>query len=150
MQKINWATVAWSGLSDALVQALKEWRPPSSEKEREYRDALYEYLRKILPEDVPIEKEYRHRGTTCDLYLRWKGFLGETEVFIELKRDLKKKGDFDRLAGQIQGLDPENNIVLVVLVGDSDKSLVGRLDERFDGTKLEIVQVRPSKKKPPH
>jgi hypothetical protein len=147
MEKISWATVAWSGLSDALAQALRDWRPRTLEKERDYRDALFGYLRKILPEDVPIEKEYRDRGTTCDIYLRWKGFLGETEVFIELKHDLKKKGDFDRLAGQVQGLDPENHIVLVVFIGDSDDSLIGRLEERYDGTKLEIVKVRPLKKK---
>jgi hypothetical protein len=147
MTKISWAAVAWSGLSDALAQALKDWRPPLLETERAYQGALYGYLRKILPEDVPLEKEYRDRGTTCDLYLRWKGFLGETEVFLELKRDLKKKGDFDRLMGQIQGLDPENRIVFVILIGDSDESLVGRLAERYEGTKLELIRVRPSKRK---
>lgn len=78
-----------------------------------------------------MEKEYRHKGTTPDLYLRYTGILGTTtEVFFELKRHLTKKAEFNRVVGQIEDLDPGDNILYVVLMGESDPSLVDRLREK--------------------
>ena len=92
----------------------------------------FRYLRAALPEDTRIEREYRHAGTTTDVGVIYKGmgFLSnEALVCFELKRNLKKKTDYDRLVGQIEGLRPKKNNVFVVLVGDTDEALVGRLRE---------------------
>lgn len=84
-----------------------------------------------VPDDARVEKEYRHRGTTMDIYVTWKGILQSDGLTFELKKDLTKKTDFDRLVGQIEGLDPVKNKVIVVLVGKTDKALLGRLREKY-------------------
>jgi len=131
-EKINLGFFGES-LREGLLRTLKDWRPPTMKTELEYRNALFERLRNALPESAKIEKEYRHGGTTIDLYVRCKeGFLAsDTEVFFELKRNLTKKNEFDRLVGQIEGLDPRENTVFVVLFGERDPALVGRLKERY-------------------
>lgn len=48
-------------------------------------------------------------------------------MLFELKRNLTRKNEFDRLVGQIEGLDPRENTVFVVLFGERDPALVGRL-----------------------
>jgi hypothetical protein len=70
LKKISKAEVAYSGLNYALLRLLRDWQPPPLKTELEYRNALFEYLREALPEDARVEKEYRHSGTTSDLYLR--------------------------------------------------------------------------------
>src|SRR5947209_2414730 len=125
--KISKSELGWSGLHKALLRVLKVWRPPPLKTEQEYRDALLDRLRDALPEEATVEKEYRHHGTTSDLYVRCKaGFpSSETEVFFELKLDLKKKSQLDHLVGQVQGHDPQRNKVFVVLFGVSNPSYVG-------------------------
>lgn len=151
MKKISKAEVAFSGLDDALLRSLKEWRPPSLKTELEYRNHLFDYLRQAPPEDARLEKEYRHSRTTSDLYLHYKGMIGSAEVFFELKHNLKKKAQFTRLVGQIEELDPERHTIFVVLTGESDPSLVARLKERYErplhgmvggiGKTMEIVEI---------
>lgn len=121
------------GLHRGLVRILKNWRPSAMRTELEYRDALFERLRAALPDNAQIEKEYRHRGTTVDLYIRCnEGFPPtDTEVFFELKRNLTKKSEYDRLVGQIEGLDPRENKIFVVLFGERDPALVRRLKEQY-------------------
>jgi hypothetical protein len=110
--------------------------------ELEYRNALYQRLRKALPEGAKIEKEYRHVGRTIDLYVRCKeGFPpSDVEVFFELKLNLTKKNECDRLVGQIQGLDPEENNVFIVLFGEADPALVGRLAEQY-AESVTVVEI---------
>ena len=133
VEKVSKAAMQFAGLNDALLRLLRDWRPLPRKRELEYRNALFEYLREALPEECRIEKEYRHSGTTSDLYLRWKGALGVTTgVFFELKRNLKRKGEFNRFVGQIEEINPRRNIVIVVLIGELDASLVARLKEQYD------------------
>jgi hypothetical protein len=63
-----------------------------------YRDSLTAFLRERL-KDAQIEKEYRHAGTTIDIYVKQSGFFGSSEVFVELKRNLLRKTELDRLVG---------------------------------------------------
>jgi hypothetical protein len=124
-----------------LVHTVRDWRPPSFKTELEYRNHLFDYLRESVPDDTRVEKEYRHSGTTLDLFLSYKGALGtSTEVFFELKRNLTKKVEFDRLVGQIEGMLPDKHIVFVVLVGDLDESLVGRLKSKYS-ERISIIEV---------
>jgi hypothetical protein len=102
--------------------------------EVEYRNALFDRLRNILPEDATVEKEYRHGGTTSDLYVRSKeGFpiSYDTEIFFELKHNLTRKSQLDRLVGQIHGLDPKRHNIIVVLTGERDPALIGRLKDQY-------------------
>lgn len=127
--KVNKASIGFNGLMSTLEELVKGWKPDPMATETGYSNALAAYLRAALPEDTRVEREYRHAGTTTDVGVIYKGILSGGEVFFELKRNLKKKTDYDRLIGQIEGLRPKQNRIFVVLVGDTDDALVGRLRE---------------------
>jgi hypothetical protein len=152
--KLSKADVAFSGLLPNLVKVIKNWRPGGLASEAEYRDSLLAFLQRAVPEDCYIEKEYRHMGTTTDLCLRWTGLVFKGKVFVELKRNLDKKATLDRLIGQLETLEPGRHAILVVLVGRTDRALVGRLKGKYkdflDGLYSEpmaIVVIETSSKK---
>src|SRR6185295_14837282 len=127
--KVNKASIGFNGLVSTLEELVKGWKPEPMATETGYSNALAAYLRAALPEDTRVEREYRHDGTTTDVGVIYKGILNDGEVFFELKRNLRKKTDYDRLVGQIEGLQPRKNKIFVVLVGETDPALVGRLRE---------------------
>jgi hypothetical protein len=127
MTQVSKMHVGWNGLLGSLAGRVKVWRPPLLNKEKEYSDALASYLRESLPPDTQVETEYRHHGETIDVYVRYSGILSNDEVFIEVKRRLSRKSEFNRLIGQVMGLGPEKHKLLVVLIGTCDIELVGRL-----------------------
>jgi hypothetical protein len=73
MAKIDKLTVSLNGLLSAFVKFVEAWQPPELKAETAYRDHLVEHLRAAVPEDARVEREYRHRGTTIDIYVSWKG-----------------------------------------------------------------------------
>jgi hypothetical protein len=131
MAKIDKLSVSFNGLLPVISKAIGEWKPPKLKSEIAYRDDLLAYLRAIVPEDARVEREYRHRGTTMDLWLGWKGVMSSDELAFELKLNFKKKTDFDRLIGQIEGLEPRKNKTLLVLIGETDLGLLGRVQEKY-------------------
>lgn len=131
MATIGRTTVWWTGLLATIESVVGNWRPPKLMRETQYRDHLLAALQRAVPTDARVEKEYRHLGTTTDLWVRWQGMFWTDEVFVELKVNLTKKADYDRLVGQIEILKPSENKTLVVLIGDANPSLVGRLKDRY-------------------
>ena len=119
-------------LFGAVEQELSKWHPPALKTESAYSEALADYLRHALPKDVRVEREYRHEGTTADLCVLLNGLLSNDKLLFEVKRSLRKKADYDRLIGQIEGLKPRQNSILIVLVGDTDPALLGRLREHCE------------------
>jgi hypothetical protein len=111
---------------DTVVNLIHLWQPDRFPKELKYRDSLANFLRERLPQAI-IEKEYRHSGTTSDLYVECNGFLRTSEVFIELKRDLLQKNQLDRLIGQLESLKPSKHRIIVVLCGETKPELLTRL-----------------------
>lgn len=126
--------VAWEGLFSAIDRVtLNEWNPGPLKSEKQFRDSLLAQLRLGAP-PAPlcrIEKEYRDGGTTADIYMKWQGLVFSAEIYIELKLNLTRKTDFDRLVGQIHGLEPAKRKIVVVLCGETDPALLGRLKELF-------------------
>ena len=133
MVRLSKVGIAWHGIAPSIGNLLRQWRPPRLNTEVAYSDALAKYLRAALPEGSRIEREYRHEGTTCDVSIQYSGLMSNELVLIEVKRDLRRKSDYDRLVGQIAGLKPDNNSVMIVLVGDTDPTLRGRLEEQVRG-----------------
>lgn len=121
-----------SAYESAFKLAL-EWQPEDLPSELKYRDSLIAFLRERLKnEKAKIEREYRHSGTTTDIYVQMSNwFSGTTEVFLEIKRDLNQKTKLNRLVGQIEDLKPKKNHVLVVLCGETDPALLTRLKEQY-------------------
>jgi hypothetical protein len=124
------ASVAWKSLLGKTLQELHSWKPQLQSSELAYRNALIDYLREVAPE-ARIQKEYRHSGTTADLHLKWDGFFSSDEIFFELKRNLTKKAECDRLIGQIEALDPRKNKVIVVIFEQCETALLQRLRSHY-------------------
>jgi RecB family endonuclease NucS len=131
MTRTTKAGIAWNGLLQCLTDCIGAWKPPLYGKETEYSRALAEYLRLSLPVDAHVECEYRHLGETIDIFVRHRGVLANGEVFIEVKRRLNRKSELNRLVGQVMSLAPGKNRLLVVLIGECDVELVGRLKHQF-------------------
>lgn len=131
MSKVTKAGISWNGLLASLTSCVNDWKPSAQSKEVAYSRLLGEYLRESLPDDAQVEREYRHAGETLDVYVRCSGLLKNDEVFIEVKRRLVRKPELNRLVGQISALNPVKNKVLVVLIGECDRELVGRLRHQF-------------------
>jgi hypothetical protein len=145
MARISKLSIAFSGALTHVSKVIREhWKPGKLTSEREYRSSLAEFLREAAP-DAKLEKEYRHDGTTTDIYFKY-----DAEIFIELKYNLQRKGDCDRLVGQIEGLNPKKHKIIVVLCGDEqNESLHGRLQEKYrtgwEGTSPVIIVQDPQR-----
>jgi hypothetical protein len=157
MPKLDKLTVGWTGLVPVFSDLVSKWKPAKLKTEAAYRNDLLALIRESVPDDAKVEKEFRHRGTTMDIWVGWKGMFSSDELAFELKVNLKKKTDFDRLIGQIEGLEPTKNKTLVVLIGETDGALLGRLKEKYaellnpitgNEIKLAIVLVAVSENAP--
>ena len=130
--------------SESVFKLVKEWKPESLPTELKYRDSLAAFIRERL-EDAKVETEYRHSGTTADVYVKESGFFGSSEVFVELKRNLVHKAQLDRLVGQIHGLQPKKNNIIVVLCGGANPALVARFRELFAEDLYTLIADIPSR-----
>ena len=137
MPKIEKVSVTLNGVLPVFTDFVNTWSPPKLKNEVAYRDHLLAYIREAVPPETKVEREFRHRGTTMDIWIGWKGFLATDELAFELKLNLKKKTDFDRLVGQLEGLEPAKNKTLLVLVGETDHALLGRIKEKY------ALQLKP-------
>jgi hypothetical protein len=156
MTRLTKLGIGHRGILDTLARRLRDdWHPAALSTELAYSDALAAHLRALLPEDSRVEREYRHDGTTCDVCVRYRGMLSSDMVLIEVKRNLRRKSDYDRLVGQIEGLKPGKNSIILVLVGETDPALLGRLQDQFedeldeDSDALRIVVVKQESPPPP-
>lgn len=111
-----------------VATLLSDWHPSVLKNELGYSNSLASYLRAALPDDAQVDREYRHEGTTCDIRIAYRV---ADEVFLELKWQLRKKAECDRLIGQVEGLKPSKNKIIVVLVGETNQTLHGRLKAQF-------------------
>src|SRR5262249_42706826 len=115
---------------ESVLKVVYQWEPGVQPTELKYRDSLVAFIRENL-KDSKIETEYRHGGTTVDIYVKQSGFFGSSEVFVELKRNLKQKTQLDRLVGQIASIGPKKYAILLVLCGETNPALVTRFKEMF-------------------
>jgi len=107
------------------------WEPGTLPSERKYRDSLIAFLGNRLS-NATIEKEYRHSGTTVDIYVKESHLIGSPQVFVELKRNLLRKAELDRLVGQIECLQPRRNNIIIVLCGQTNPTLVAHFEEQYN------------------
>jgi hypothetical protein len=126
MPEVSKLGVGWSGLLEQLTECIKAWRPPLLKREIDSSRLLAAYLRERLPPDSHVETEYRHAGETIDVCVRYSGIVSNDEIVLEVKRRLTRKTELSRLVGQVMGLGPEKNKILLVLIGSCDVELVGR------------------------
>jgi len=136
---------------ESVYKIGKEWQSLPLPMELKYRDAFVTFLRGHLKNAKRIEPEYRHLGTTTDIYVEQAGFWGTSGVFVELKRNFISKAQLDRLVGQIESLEPNKNFIIVILCGETNPALVARLKERYkceEGDYVVMSRVRVIVKEP--
>ena len=142
----------FGGLFDDVLELVKRWRPKRGyEKETQYRDDLYNFLMRELngessytpifgsPEPIRLKKEANR--SLADIA------VGDRQVGIELKKDLKVKSKIDRLMGQIDHYVKDyKEGVIVVLVGSTEKSIEievkTRLKEKLEGINVGFSEFR--------
>ncbi len=116
---------------ESVYKLGKEWQPQLLPTELKYRDSFVAYLRERLKDAKKIETEYRHLGTTTDIYVEQSGFFGSSAVFVELKRNFLSKGQLDRLVGQLESLEPNKHFIVVILCGETNPALAARLKDKY-------------------
>jgi hypothetical protein len=115
---------------ESARKLIEEWQPLELPTELKYRDSLAAFFRERL-DGSTVETEYRHNGTTTDIFLKQSGLLFSTEVFVEMKRNLHSKTELDRLVGQIERLNPKKNHIIVLLCGETNPALADRLKDQY-------------------
>lgn len=111
-------------LFDECVNLINSWQPHQKyANELKYRDDLMNFLYERLNEsgdilsgnrNVKLKKEASR--SLCDIG------VGNQQVGIELKKDLKSKSQINRLQGQVEDYEDDyKEGVIVVLVGKVDK-----------------------------
>ena len=99
-----------------------EWHPDwSMKEERQYRDDLMEFLRKHLDKTHTVKPE--ESRALADIGI-------DRRIGIELKLNLNKGTDVDRLIGQLQRYLKDYDYILVVLLGKTDRGIESEIIQR--------------------
>jgi hypothetical protein len=107
---------------------INNWEPEVYSNELAYRDDLFSFLRSELnkpsafgtpQERVNVTKE-DGRGL-CDIAINRR-------IGIELKKDLSRKSEMDRLVGQVVGYKGDYEDIIIVLVGISTDEVNDQLE----------------------
>lgn len=114
--------IGFDTLFGDTVSIIKNWEPEKEyNNEIEYRNDLLDLLRKkinsiqnpILGNQNRISVTKEDGRGLCDIGI-------DRKIGIELKKDLKKKSQVDRLAGQILLFKKDYHDLIIVLVGKTD------------------------------
>jgi hypothetical protein len=138
---------------ESAIKLIEEWQPGELPSEAKYRDSLAAFFRARLGK-ATVETEYRHHGTTTDIFVKQPGLVfGDTEVFVEMKRNLVSKTELDRLVGQIERLNPKKTHIIVLLCGETKPELADRLKEQYrdylwSGWSMRLI-LKPAKRNSP-
>ena len=119
--------IGQNGIVPSIAAVLRDWHPLSLKNEPAYSNALADHLRAVLPHGTHIERERPHEGAPRDIRIAHD----DDEVFLEVKYQLQKNTELDRLVGQVEGLKPRKNKIIIVLIGDTKQKLLGKLNEQF-------------------
>ena len=112
----------WDSVSH-VETLINEWRPRACETEKDYQNSLYNFLEEKLP-GKNITKEYGIGRSKVDIAIGKK-------VFIELKKDIRSTGQFQRLIGQLEIYKNDCDNMLLVVCGKNDNNLMKQLRDKL-------------------
>jgi len=129
----------FGNMFDDVINIIEDWKPNEDyPNENNYRDDLMKFLRNELnkpnslalgqPERITIKKD-AGRGY-CDIVV-------DNRIGIELKKDLRRKKDVDRLSGQLLDYKKEYEDIIIVLVGETNDEWLDKLYDKIDDIKGE-------------
>ncbi len=113
----------WSP-KDAVAKIIKEWSATGCTSEKECEDSLYALLHERFPE-IQIIRQYGRGRSRVDLMVAEK-------VMIELKYTLTSTSEYQRLVGQLIEYKDWHKDILLVLVGDTERSILKQLERTIE------------------
>jgi RNA-binding protein YhbY len=144
----------FGSLFDEVLGIVKAWTPSKEHPtERGYRDELANYLRKELKKSSPFDDFAPRRHKIKKEHSRSLADIAVDEkVAIELKKDLRKKKDIDRLVGQLRHFKKNYDDVIIVLCGKTSEEAYDEVMELETTADLleqrgNVAIVRKDKKK---
>lgn len=102
-----------------VVKIISEWQPRGCNTEKDFERSLAEELRLQMP-DVSIQQQYGAARQRVDIVIGKK-------VAIELKKNLKTTGEYQRTIGQIEHLVEDWENTVLVVCGSVDPDLLQAL-----------------------
>ena len=105
----------WSP-KDAVAKLVREWSPDECASEKGCEDSLYVFLHDRLDE-MQIIRQFGRGRARVDLMVAEK-------VMVELKYTLTSTSEYQRLVGQLVEYKNWHKDILLVLVGDTERSLL--------------------------
>lgn len=147
----------FGSLFDDVLEIVKDWKPKGKyTSESGYRDDLMAYLRKKLNEPEPFSFGLTKKHVIRKESGRHLADIGvDRKVGIELKMNLTKKTQRNRLVGQLTDYMKDYKGIIVVLCGEIREAECEELredikrisPEDFFGEETPIKIVRMDKKK---
>ena len=112
-----------------IIDLIKDWKPRNCKKETDYTKSLKKFLdRELSPVDIYVGKESGLESSRLDLVVSKK--KPYREFAIELKYNLHKSTDFDRLKGQIHTyIAARFKHIIIWLVGNTTHKLDTELNK---------------------
>lgn len=141
-------------LFEGLIEMIGEWEPKNYPDEKQYKQALYTYL-KDLQERGRIKAERTIRTEAGES----RADIRVSDVVIELKKKLDTKSHRDRAENQIRLMLKEFSYVIVVIVGKDHnreaidtfkhhlKEFIHEDDFMGNGNKIRVIEVGKNKGK---
>ncbi|MDR3665476.1 MAG: hypothetical protein P4L35_01415 [Ignavibacteriaceae bacterium] len=105
-------------------QLIGDWCPPECKTEKEYESSLYNFLHDSLPELI-ITAQYAYGRAVADIVIAEK-------VAIEIKKDLNKTSEFQRLIGQAHQFKYWPGSFFILLIGKTDSNLRDELKKQMN------------------
>jgi|GEM_PF-1621481 len=116
-----------------VATCIEAWSPPAPpEAEAQLRDSLACHLRSGLPTASVVVESGAERSKVDIVVLssRAQGSAHVEKVAVELKHHLSRKGELDRLVGQVFGYKTQGFVKVMVVSVDPDPNLHEALKTR--------------------
>jgi hypothetical protein len=106
-----------------VYDLIHEWQPTNTSSETKIEESLHAHLAKHLKRH-DVRRQFRHDRVTADILINEK-------LAIEIKINLTKTAEFQRLIGQLDCYADWGVQIIVLLVGEVDPDLKRRVEDRL-------------------
>src|ERR1041385_8471365 len=104
-----------------LKKLIEKWKYLDCKKEKDYENSLYKFLHLQLP-DIQITKQFAEGRVKADLKI-------SDDIIVELKVNLNKRDQFQRLLGQLQEYKAWKGKTVLVLIGETEPNMRKELEK---------------------
>jgi hypothetical protein len=82
-------------------------------------------------------KDVIDNSDTADIRVHKNNLFPPDEIFIELKLNMRRKDEVNRLVGQLEDLEPKTHCIVVVLLGNTRPECHARLRKNYKQNTLQ-------------